>query len=492
MHDIIKEEQMNKCKIGLIYPPGKLYQRGEERSQGNIDDSSATSMRACNDLGYAAAVLLKQNYQVFLRDYQTEKCTLNDLLRDFKKEKLDFLCISTTNATVFTDIEIVDKIKKYFPDIKVILKGAIFYNPEMKMLDLLNLRNIDFLIGGEIDFCIGEIINEYYSTKSYENINNIIFKNSDGIWEKTRFNVWSDDLDSIPFPARNLMNNKLYVRPDTGRPMATIQTSRGCPSACIYCLSPDISGKKVRKRSPQNVFEELEECYYKYGIRDFFFKADTFTIDNDWVMELCNIIIHSNLYGKIEFAANSRVKPLNKDVLTIMKKAGCFSVAFGFESGSNDTLNKIRKGTTVEQNRKAIKWAKEAKLQVYGFFMIGFPWETKEDVKKTEKHIFELNADFIEIHIALPYYGTQLYEECKRAGVLEKNVWGSDYFHSSTCGTTSLTMDELIKIRKKIMLKYYMRPSYIIKKVVYALGKPVILRNYIKYGIRLLKNICKK
>lgn len=488
----MEEKKRRKHKIGLIYPPGKLYQRGEDRSQGNIDDSSATAMRACNDLGYAAAVLLQKKYRVFLRDYQTEKCSMKELFEDLKREKLDFLCLSTTNATVFTDIEILNRIKKRFPNMKMILKGAIFYDPDMEMLELLDLKNIDFLIGGEIDFCISEIIDAYYGNKEYDSIHNIIYKNEEADWKKTRFHVWEEDLNNSPFPARNLMKNELYVRPDTGRPMATIQTSRGCPSACIYCLSPDISGKKVRKRSPQNVFLELEECYKKYGIRDFFFKADTFTIDAEWVKELCKLIIHSDLYKKIEFTANSRVNPLSKEVLAMMKKAGCFAVAFGFESGSDETLKRIRKGTTTKQNRQAMKWAKEVKLQVYGFFMIGFPWETRADIEKTRKHIFELDPDFIEVHVALPYYGTKLYEECEKARVLEKNVWGSDYFHSSTSGTAHVSMEELVEIRKKIMLRYYLRVPYIVKKVGYSLKHPVILKNYIKYGLRLVKNLAKE
>lgn len=479
-------------KIALIYPPGKLYQRGEDRSQGNIEDSSATAMRACNDLGYAAAVLLEKEYSVFLRDYQTEKCGMQDVISDFKKEAPDVLCISVTNSTIFEDLEVVDKLKKIFPELVIILKGAIFYDPEMKMLELLDLSNIDFLIGGEIDFAIGDLIEELYGEKQYDLINNIIYKKENGEWKKTRFHVWNQDLDKVPFPARFLMKNELYVRPDTGKPMATIQTARGCPSACIYCLSPDISGKAVRKRSPNNVFDEIKECYYKYGIKDFFFKADTFTIDADWAIELCNLIIQSELYGKIEFTANSRVNPISKEVLAAMKKAGCFTVAFGFESGSNVTLKKIRKGTTVQQNLQAMKWAKEVKLPVYGFFMIGFPWETEEDIRQTEKHIFELNPDFIEIHIALPYYGTQLYEECAKANTLEHNTFGSDYFHSSTSGTQYLSMERLIEIRKKIMLRYYTRFSYLIRKAAATLLHPVILKNYIKYGMRLIVNTIKK
>lgn len=476
-------------KISLIYPPGKLYQRGEDRSQGNIENSSATAMRACNDLGYAAAVLLKKAYKVFLRDYQTEKCDMEDVISDFNREKPHVLCVSTTNSTIFEDIGIINELKKHYADMAVILKGAIFYNPQMEMLDLLDLSNVDFLIGGEIDFAIGGIVDELFGGRRFDSIHNILYKSEAGKWVKNRFHVWEEDLDGVPFPARFLMKNELYVRPDTGRAMATIQTARGCPASCIYCLSPDISGKAVRRRSSQNVFEEIKECYYKYGIRDFFFKADTFTIDKKWVMELCELIISSELHKKIEFTANSRTNPLSGEVLEMMKKAGCFAVAFGFESGSDETLRRIHKGATVKQNVQAMRWAKEAGLQVYGFFMIGFPWETEEDIDLTRKHIFELNPDFIEIHVALPYYGTRLYEECARENLLEKGSWGSDYFHSSTKGTKHVAMDRLTALRKEIMLQYYLRPSYLLKKAAYGITRPVILGNYARYGMRLLGNL---
>lgn len=479
-------------KIGLIYPPGKMYQRGEDRSQGNIEDSSATAMRACNDLGYAAAVLLEKGYDVFLRDFQTEKCCMDDVILDLCKEKLDVLCVSTTNATVYGDIEIINEIKSYFPVLKIIVKGSIFYDPDIRMLELLDLSNIDFLIGGEIDFAIGGIVDALYGDQKYGEINNILYKDVTQHWIKTRFHVWENNLDQMPFPARHLMRNELYVRPDTGKPMATIQTARGCPSSCTYCLSPDISGRKVRKRSPQNVLKEMEECYFRYGIKDFFFKADTFTIDEEWVMALCKLITRSRLYKKIEFTANSRVKPLSREVLAMMKQAGCFAVAFGFESGSDKTLKRIRKGTTTEQNIQAMAWARELRLQVYGFFMIGFPWETRKDIAKTRRHIFELNPDFMEIHVALPYYGTQLYQECKEENTLEENVWGSDYFHSSTSGTKYVSMSELTAIRKRVMLQYYIRPSYIIKKVSYSIKRPIVFRNYAKYGLRMIKNLLRK
>lgn len=476
----------------LCYPPGKLYMRGEDRCQANIEASTASAMRACNDLGYAAAVLLQKGYEVYLKDYQTEGLSEEVLLNDLEKENIGLFVMSTTNTTVFDDIALVNRIRQKF-DCKVILKGAVFYAAERQMLDMLDFSNVDFLIGGEIDFAIGKLADYVFKSEGkLMDIDNIFYKNSDGKMVPTRFHVWEKDLDSVPFPARQLMNNNLYVRPDTGEAMATIQTARGCPSSCIYCLSPEISGKAVRFRSPQNVYDELLECYEKFNIKNFFFKADTFTINEKWVTQLCNLIIASPLYKKIHFTANSRVRPLKYETLKLMKKAGCFMVAFGFESGSQATLDKIKKGATVEENLQAAKWCRKARLPFYGFFMIGFPWETKEEVNITIKHIFEVNPSFMEISIVLPYYGTALYEECKKTNVLAKSPLGSDFFHSNTTGTATVPMSELMDMRKKAMLRFYLRPTYVVKKIAHALIKPVVLKNYVKYGIRLLKNLARK
>ena len=477
-------------RIMLLYPPGKAYQRSEDRAQCNLDESAVATAHACNDIGYAAAVLKERKYEVYLRDYQTEKASLEEVKNDILKFSPDIVIIRTTNATILSDIKFINCIKKFFP-CEIIIKGAIFFDTPLEILETLDLHNINYLIGGEIDTIIGDLVDCIVLNEgSLESIPGIIYK-KDGVFKKTSFECWFNDLDEIPFPARDLMKNELYLRPDTGEPMATIQVSRGCPAGCTYCLTPVISGENVRKRSIENVFKELEECYYKYGIKNFFFKADTFTIDAEWAMDLCDRIINSDLYGKIEFTANSRAKPLGIDLLRKMKKAGCFMLAVGFESGSNETLKKIKKGTTREDNLKAEKMIKKADLPLFGFFMIGFPWETRQDIIKTLEFMFEVSPDFIEVHIAMPYYGTELYSQCEQYGTINTVAWGKDYFSPNTIGTQSVSIEEVIKLKNKYLIKFYLRPKYIIKKIIGCISKPIIFVNYMKHGFKLISGVFK-
>lgn len=474
-------------KVLLLYPPSKLYQRGEDRSQGNIEDSTSTSVRASNDLGYASSVMKKEGFDVFLRDYQTEGLTMEDVISDAREYQPDIIFMSITNSTIFEDLDKIRVIKKEFPSLTVILKGALFFDPDDEMLDQLDLEDVDYLVGGESDFIVGRLVKAHFDgLEDLSSIRGILYRRN-GDWIRTDFKTWETDLDEFPFPDRDEMNNSLYVRPDTGEPQATIATSRGCPASCIYCLTPEISGQKLRLRSPQNIVEELVDCYEKHNIRNFFFKSDTFTIHRHWVKELCTLILDSKLKGKIEWVANSRVNPLQIETLEIMKEAGCWLVAFGYESGSPETLEKVKKGATVEDNLRASKLMKEVGLKSFGFFLIGLPWENWDHLYKTRAHMLELDPDFIELHIAVPYYGTELFEVAKKEGLIDDTVLGKDYFNTPTIGTKYLKIEDIQNFQRKTILQYHLRPSYILNKVKSSIAQPKVLAKYFSFGMKLLR-----
>jgi radical SAM superfamily enzyme YgiQ (UPF0313 family) len=475
-------------KVFLFYPPGDLYQRGEDRSQGNVTNSTATSMRAPNDMAYVSAQLKKKNIEVFFIDYPSEGKNYKDLETDFLKFNPDLACISTTTSTIKFDLEIVKSLKKISEKTKFVIKGSLFFSAPLDLLTTLDLAKIDYLVGGEIEFALTPLINKINNgSNDLNDIPGIFYKEAEK-WKSTRFGVWNTDIDNLPFPDRSIIKNNLYVRPDTKEPQATIATSRGCPSACVYCLTPVISGKSVRFRDPKKVLEEISDCYHNHNIKNFFFKSDTFTINKQWVLELCNEIKKSNLYRKIKWVANSRVKPLEKETLVAMKEAGCWLVAFGFESGSNETLKKIKKGANVDDNLRAARLTKEAGLKLYGFYLIGLPWEDKSHLELTKRHLFETNPDFVELHIAVPYYGTELYDMTKAEGILTVPVVGQNYFEEATTGTKYLSSKDLINFRKKLLLSYHFRPFYLAKKIKDILIQPKKFPNYLKYGIKLIQN----
>lgn len=475
-------------KIMLIYPPIGAYQRGEDRCQINVVKSVANSLRACNDLGYVAS-LLKDKYDIFLKDYPVEKLSCKDFENDFLSFNPDIIFISTTNASIYEDLKFVLRIKELKDDVVIILKGALFFNPEQNLFAELDLSNVDYLIGGETEFIVSDLLKAHYEDLSLlDNIKGISYK-KDGKWIFNNVTEFNDDLEKIPFPDRSLIKNHLYLNPITNKPMATISTSRGCPSSCIYCVSPLISGKKVRFRSAQSVLDELKECFHKYNITDFFFKSDTFTINKTWVIELCDLILDSDLHRKINWVANSRANTIDQEMLLKMKQAGCSVIALGLESGSDESLKKMKKGTTVEQNKNAVKLIKKLGFKIFAFYLIGFPWETNIHLEQTRKLIFELDADFIEISIATPFKGTDLYYMVYKHLDNGKKVLGKDAYKYLTIGTDFLTAEELQKFRRDVIIKYHLRTKYILKKIFSKDLTFTLFLSYVKYGFRLLKNL---
>lgn len=475
-------------KIMIIYPPGRLFQRGEDRCQIDISASSANTNRPCNDLGYVSSILKNNGYSTFLRDYQGEKATIEDLKSDFERENPDIVFMSITNGSIFDDLKVVEILKSIKPDLIFILKGSIFFNPKEEILNKLSLEKVDYLIGGEVEFIIGDLVNANFGDKSkLADIQGISYKDDEGKWIINPQTEFKDELEKLPFPDRAAMKNELYINPETNKPMALIITDKGCPYSCSYCLSPVISGKKIRSRSNESIVAEIKECVEKHNITNFFFKSDTFTANKAKISDFCRLLISEGLGEKINWVATARVDNVDDELVSLMKKSGCSLVAMGFESGSNESLTKMNKRTTTEMNLKAAKICKKHKLEILGYFLIGFPWETEEHLKQVKKHIFEVNADYIEISIVVPFPNTPIYNELVEKNTDLPDITGYDSYNNIYKKYGKIPAEKLSEFRKKTLLQYYTRPSYVLKKLSKINSFPVFM-NYVKYGLRMVKN----
>ena len=200
-------------RVFLFYPPGGLFQRGEDRCQSNVDASASTSMRAPNDLAYIAAACKHRGWDVFCRDYQTENATTKDVTADLKNFNPTAIFLSTTNTTVHDDLGFLRQLKTLTSDAIILVKGAIFFDPPPDLLAELNLDGIDYLIGGECEFITDRIIDAHYHNDRLNRLADIpgmLYRNPDKQWQKTAFNQWCDDLDALPIPDRSAINNVLY------------------------------------------------------------------------------------------------------------------------------------------------------------------------------------------------------------------------------------------------------------------------------------------
>ena len=234
---------------------------------------------------------------------------------------------------------------------------------------------------------------------------------------------------------------------------------------------------------------EIRECVEKHGIRNFLFRSDLFTQNKGWVIELCQAILASGL--KIAWACNSRVDTITPEALDWMKRAGCWIIAYGVESGDQATLDRINKKAKVEDAERAIAMTRRAGIRSSIYLLMGLPWDTPELIDKNVRFAKRLDADFFEIFFVYPFPGTPLYATFVELGLLrDGEIPRAAYAEPAIPGLT-LGIEEFTKLRKRAMRQYYLRPRFILRTLAGA-RSPREIGNYIKYGVRMLRDFLGK
>ena len=470
----IKYMEISKCF--LVIPPTGLYVR-EDRCQSSVEDFSVEFFRPPHDLMMMAATLEKQGVECRIKDYPVEGGDYDSFKEDFKNFDPQMVVISITTPTMDKDMGVLQCAKDLKPETLTVAKGAHFLKGAKEVLD--KYSQLDVAIRGENEFTIGDLTQPL---GEWGGVQGVTYRYEGQILENED-RPYLEDLDELPFPARHLIRNELYMRPDVKRPMAVLDTQRGCPARCVYCLVSEVSGRTIRKRSPQSVVEEIEECVNTHGITDFLFKADTFTWYKDWVLELCHLILEKKL--KIQWICNSRVDTLCAERIEIMKKAGCYAIGFGIESINDGILKEIKKGTPSRKIREAVELCKKHRVKSYGYFMIGFPSDTEETVQQSIDFSRKAGLDFIDFYIAYPFPGTEFETMVKEKGLYE-NIDDISAYSQPAVKTMALSSERLEELRAQAMRGFYTRPSYIFKKLT-QIESFTQLKQYIHYGLKMLK-----
>ncbi len=463
----------------LINPPSGLYIR-EDRCQVPVNGLYGAVARPPLDLAYMASTLREVGVVCTINDYPVMNRGWDDLKADLERIKPEMLVISVTTPTIDLDMKACDIAKDMNPKILTVGKGAHFASCDRESLK--KYSNLDAVIRGEYEYSVQSI----GRGDDLDQVLGITYRDKRGNIIANKDNPLIDDLDSIPFPCRDILENKYYFRPDTGEMQTTIQTNRGCPSKCIYCLAQRVSGPRIRSRSPENIVDELEECVERHNIRNFFFRADTFTWSKDWVIRICQEILNRGL--DIEWVCNSRVDTLDDERLMWMKRAGCWLIAFGIESGNQEMLDLMRKGTTLDQAQKAVGLCKKHRIQTLLFFILGLPWETERTAEDTINFAKELDGDYYMFHLAVPFPGTEFYRIVFESKLItEDGASGYDYVHSKI-RTFYLSNEELQRIRRKALVRTYMQPKYFLM-TYRKLRSPKMFLNYAKFGLNMLRDL---
>ena len=325
-------------------------------------------------------------------------------------------------------------------------------------------RSIDAAVTGEGERTAVEIARRVEKRENLEGVRGCVYRDNGAVKRNPPMPLIKN-LDSIPFPARNLLEDPdLYVPPlgtYKKKPVATVITSRGCDSRCIYCFQ---IGKErmIRYRSVENVMEELELCL-EQGYREIRFLDDTFTGDYDRAMRIAKEIKSRGL--DFSWYVSSRVNTVDEKLLRAFKEAGCWAILYGAESGVQKNLNTLKKGITLDQTRRAVKAAKKAGLKVCLPFIFGIPGETYEEALKTIDFACELDPDFANFHTLAPFPGTELYEKAGEMGTVSGNL--EDFtFEGTAFIPHSMSREEIELLRSIAFRRFYSRPRFILKKLL--------------------------
>ncbi len=464
---------MNKKRIFLIYPPSPVMNR-EDRCQQPTDDLIVIPPLPPSDLMYLASIARECGFEPKIKDYSLNNETIQNVLDDIEEFKPDYLVLNAATPTLDNDLGILSKIKERYQKIITIAKGAHFNMLSREALE--KYTELDIAIMGEAELTLKEIL----SDKPYSEILGITYRMGNEILsnEKRPFN---NELDKLPYPARDLIDNNIYKRPDTGELQAVIKVSRGCPFHCFFCLATPVSGAKVRYRSPENILGEIKECYEKYGIKNFIFWSDIFNLDKQWVHNLCDAIINSGL--KITFSTNSRADTADVETVKLMKKAGCKLVSIGIESGSQYMLDKMGKKITLEDIKSTVSLFKKMGIKVYAYYVLGLPWENEKTARETIEFSKKLNTHFVSYYTATALCGSKFYDYVKEHNLGSLN-YDMPYFYPSV-NTHHLTKERVFELHKTAVKEYYLRLPYILM-MLFGIRSFAEFKNYFKAGLRIL------
>lgn len=411
-------------------------------------------------LGYAAALVPNSR----LIDCPAEEMELETLLRKIRRYNL--IVIYTSTPSFGSDVAVVESIKKANPKAKI-----IFVGPHVSVLPeeaLKASKVIDGVARKEFE----ETILEITQKKPWTKIKGLSYKRGKKIIHNPDRPPLRD-LDKLPFVSKIYKRDlpiKSYHLPFTLYPYIAIYAGRGCPNLCTFCLWPQtFTGRAYRHRSTANVIKEVKWIKRDLPqIKEIFFDDDTFTINKRWVEEFCQAIKPL----RITWSVNARAD-LSYHLLKKMKEAGCRVLVVGYESGDDKILKNVKKGVTTRQMKKFTQDAKKVGLMIHGTFVLGLPGETKRTIEKTLKFALDLDCDTIQVSIATPFPGTELYEYCQKRGYLKETpLVDQSGYQMPTISYPHLSAEEIKDAVEKFHLKFYFRPSYIFKTAKTALSSP--------------------
>ncbi len=433
-------------------------------------------------LAYLAAVLEEAGHEVTVIDCPAEMIDLKQLKTKLAAIEPSLIGITSMTPTIQSAFLSAQIAKEACSEAMVVIGGphATFMDEKV----LAEEKAVDVVVRGEGEETLLELAQNVSNPQSLKKIEGVTFRNNGEI-VRTPTRPYIQNLDELPRPAYkyfSLENYRLF-----GRKMLPIMTSRGCPSQCSFCTTARMFGKAFRARSPKSIVDELEWLRDEHGADAFSFYDDTFTLNTKRAVTICEEIRNRKI--GLPWDCQTRVSRVSKELLATMRDANCQQVFFGVESGCQKILDAVNKGTTVEQNRRAIKMAKDAGLFVAISVIIGYPGETRDMLMQTIDLVKKAEPDDVYICVATPYPGTELRRLVEEMGYEISNDWGRYDTTTPIFKNPNLSAEDIRKLRTSFYNSFY-SPKYVLrhifKKNFYS---RVMARTAVNHILWRIKNI---
>ncbi len=448
-------------KLLLLNPPtveGKGFIReGRCTQEGGV----WTTLWPPISLATIGAVLERDGHDVAAKDASATGYPRMKLLADIAEAPPDAVIWSTGTPSIVDDLALATEIKRVAPATRTAVFGT-----HVTALDetcLADTPALDAIFRNEPEATAAEWVSKLRTPERFPEILGLSFREPpggsdgrpDGTIRRNPDRPFLTDLDDLPAPAWHLFDLDAYRLPLKGEQFLMVTPHRGCPYPCSYCTAQTYYGAKLRRRSVERVIDEIRRNVEVHGVKELFFWSDTFTLDKRYVMALCEAMIPLG----VSWASNSRVDTIDAELASAMRRAGCWMIPFGIESGSQELLDAVGKGATVDEAERAVAVVKAAGIKVAGHFVLGLPGETKESLDETLDLAARLPLDFEQFYCAVPFPGSRLYDEAREKGWLHENDFSRYRQDEAILELPGLTPDEVARYRQAAYRRFYTRPK---------------------------------
>ncbi len=445
----------------MVVNPPSLDGRGMIREGRCTQKESVwTTAWAPVSLATSTAVLRESGFTTTLYDCPSDGIGFSRFKHLLQEEKPALIIFSTATVSIASDLKIASACKEILPDIKTAALGT--HVTSLPGETMQQEHALDAVVRGEPEYTLRELAKSLAAGRFGEDVQGVTYrKNGDGALVQNTARPFIANLDELPFPAWQFIHPQNYRLPITREPYLLVNAERGCPYPCNFCTAPVYNGKKVRTKTPARTVDEMQWVHKNFGVNHIMFWSDGFTLDKNFARETCEEILRRNF--KINWIANSRVDDVDFELLKLMKRAGCWILGFGIDSGSQETLDKVGKKFTLSQVRDAVKWARKAELTTCGFFIIGFPHENESHFKETISFAKNIDLDFAQFFCAVPLPGTALYEQAVAGNYMTAQDWGTYEFSRSIMKYNGISPEVITQYRKKAYMEFYLRPKILFR-----------------------------